>query len=272
MAGFYRRDLKMSDLFKVTGEAFVSELTKQQKENQDGVSLLDMFEIYVDIASKETNVLSKNDLRAVVYKQFSHYSDFDKIVSEVSATVSNVSTSTENVIKAMEKDDQLGLKHAFNELKSYQKRIFELEDKIYKDDLTLLKNRKYFLAKFLNYEGEFKESGLLIRLNICDFYTLNKEFGYATGDSTIKVLVKLLLTEFRGKVYQLIRYEGNEFLMFIDANDERVFTAGLQSIQDSLSSKKYQSHSGEIVQFNFEYIKKTFSINEDFESFRDKLL
>lgn len=244
----------MSELFSVGGKDFVAKLDEKFGQNEKGVTLVDIFETYIDMAASTTNMLDKNMLRALVFKQFKNYGDFDQQVQETAQTVSHISESTENVVNAIERNDTGAIKHAYNELKKYQKRIFELEENLFTDDLTKVLSRKYLFSKVLSHsQFTFKEDGVLFAMGIDNLEQINDTYGPSVADSALKKFSQTVDTALKQRGTQLIRYTGNEFIALTTPEQKKDIDVALKLLQKSFQTKKFKAPNDQSLQFNFHY-------------------
>lgn len=242
----------------------------ERLENSETATIVDLFETYVDVASKEIDMLPKNELRGMIFKQFKHYSDFDETVMESAKTISGVKNTTENVMTAIDKNDTVSLKHAYNELKKYQKRISELEDEMFRDEQTGLLNRKYLFANKLEANYLFKSSGAMFVLSVSDFETLNAQYGHKTGDSIITLFANTMTKNINDEKVEFIRYTGNNFILLTPEANASAVVKKLKAIQAFFRAKKFKVLHHDIVQIGFEYIQYNYAKGDFFDTVLNK--
>jgi len=253
----------MSQLLRVTHSNFQKEMDKEYEETQE-ITSLDVFNTFIHTLNAETNLLSDDDLKALVFKQFKEYGDFDKTVQEVAENVSNIKETTDAAINAIDQNDKTALKSAYSQLKDYQKQIFKLEEDMYTDDTTGAYNRKFLFNRKLNKDKSFKTDGKLMHLSVSNFYQINKEHGHASGDAVIKFISKILQKELQSIKVKLIRYVGVQFIA-LSKNDlsqqaDEIFKRTVKLIQ----SKKFKTHSGEILNIELTYKCSSYAKNQQF--------
>lgn len=85
------------------------------------------------------------------------------------------------------------------------------------DGLTGLSNRKFFLIKLYNsvkMSLTHKKKGALIYIDIDNFKSINRNFGYHVGDCILKAFAQSITT-LLGEHGELFRIEGDEFVILI---------------------------------------------------------
>lgn len=105
-----------------------------------------------------------------------------------------------------------------------------LDEKIYRDVLTGAYNRRY-------YEDELKtttDPGGVAMIDLDDFKLYNDTFGHNAGDAALSTVVEQIRSCIR-KSDSLIRYGGDEFLLFLPGVEEDTFIQKLRQIQKKIN-------------------------------------
>ncbi|GGO72632.1 GGDEF domain-containing protein [Bowmanella pacifica] len=95
--------------------------------------------------------------------------------------------------------------------------IAKLKDEAYTDNLTGLKNRRFFKrisTSLFSSAKRYQFSICVILADIDDFKALNDEFGHAEGDMAIRLVADTLKSIVRAEDV-LVRFGGEEFLILI---------------------------------------------------------
>ncbi|MDR2610854.1 MAG: diguanylate cyclase [Clostridiales Family XIII bacterium] len=99
----------------------------------------------------------------------------------------------------------------------YEKNIDKLKGQVYKDELTDLFNRRYFIEQVPGQLDRARRSGTpvsLIILDIDHFKRVNDTFGHPAGDEILKNFANKLKKAVR--VYDIVvRFGGEEFAVFM---------------------------------------------------------
>lgn len=260
----------MSELLSIKHSSFADAM-KEKFESDQNITSVDVFDTFVSTLSQETNVLSKEKLQGLVFRQFKSYGDFDKTMEEMAQNVSDIKQSTHDVITAIDTKDTGALKNAYDQLKSYEARIQKLEEDIYTDELTGIYNRKYLLNHELDKESKFKTDGTLIHININNFAQINKEHGHEAGDAVLKFVSKMCQKNLRSLGIHLIRYLG---IQFIAISKEHVSNKAVKSCRqtiDTIMSKKFKTHNGEVLNIDLQILEAKIKKGEEFQSVYENL-
>jgi len=254
----------MSKLLAIEYSKLKEEMDSKFDPDQNLTSV-DVFDVFVSALHKITNVLKEEDLKPLVFKQFKEYGDFDKKMQAVVEHVTAARKSTEAAITAIDSSDTPALKSAYAQLKDYQQRIYELEEDMYTDDVTGVYNRKYLVSHELDQDEAFKHDGALIRVSVNNFAQINKEHGHESGDIVLKFVSKMLQKNLAAIGVQLVRYMGVQFMVVakegVSAKVQEVFKDTVELVL----SKKFKTHSGEILTIELQLDKKIFKKGEKFQ-------
>lgn len=260
----------MAELLKVKVEELEAEID-QRFGKTDSVNSMDLFECFVDCVAKTTNVLGPDDLRGLVFRQFRSYSDYDKSMHEVAQNVSGIQKSTQDAISAIDQNDSSALKSAYDQLKDYQKRISELEESMYTDDLTGVFTRKHLMNRELVDSSKFKTDGLLIEISISNFAQINKDYSHEAGDAVLKFVAKLLQKNLKKVGVNIVRYMGVQFIALCRSE---LAVKAEQVIDESmhlLTTKTFKTHDGEILTMELNKDMKEYKKGQDFKAVYEHL-
>ena len=131
-------------------------------------------------------------------------------------------------ISAFRVDDELGNTVCFVEMKRNVSEFLKLleqtnaekerlDKKVKNDFLTGVYNRMGFLAKI-----EEKIGGTIAFVDIDKFKDINDMFGHAIGDETLKSVANIISSNLRSSDI-ICRWGGEEFILWIDANEMTAF-------------------------------------------------
>lgn len=241
----------MSELLSIKHSSFTNEM-QSLFEKEQTITSINVFDTFVHALSKDTNVLSEEKLKGLVFRQFKSYGDFDETMLEVAQSVSDIKQSTQNAMTAIDKEDSGALKSAYEQLKNYEERILKLEEDIYTDDLTGIYNRKYLINHDLDKEGEFKVDGSLLHISISNFAQINKEHGHEAGDSVLKFVSKICQKNLQGLNIHLVRYLGVHFIAIAKIGVSAKAALTCKDTVDMILSKKFKTHDGEVLEIGLE--------------------
>ncbi|MBI4591707.1 MAG: diguanylate cyclase [Candidatus Rokubacteria bacterium] len=106
------------------------------------------------------------------------------------------------------------LDHAYKELEASNSRLKEFS---FKDDVTGLYNRRFFLVRLeeeVNRCRRFNHPVSVVLLDLDGYKVINDELGHAAGDETLRQVAQLLLKHSRG-INVICRYGGDEFAVLL---------------------------------------------------------
>ncbi len=260
----------MAKLLTITHAAFKEEMDAHFSEDQ-AITSLDVFDAFVAALEKDTNVLDSKALKALVFNQFKSYGDFDKIMNEVAQRLTEINESTGDAIKSSDNKDTGALTEAYSKLKVYQKRIDELEQDMYTDDVTGVYNRKYLLNHELAKDETFKAEGHLMRITINNFLSINKEHGHESGDAVLKFVAISLEKRLKSIGIHLIRSEGIRFIALVKPIVSKKAEKVFEETVNKILKQKFKTHAGKILNIEVQFAQHAFNKGENFHTVYDNL-
>lgn len=116
-------------------------------------------------------------------------------------------------------------------------------ERIFRDSLTGLYNRAYldYLLKKYSRRKKNLVSGIMLDLN--DFKRINDEFGHAVGDEAL-INAASILKKVVGELGLVIRYAGDEFIIFVNSQDDAVIEDVMNRARAAL--RKFNEVSGAV--------------------------
>lgn len=199
----------------------------------------------------------KNDENKVFMKFFNFYLSYINEKVMINNTLYKLTNIKENsnllgeligvsVISGLLILSLLTLKNISKRTKNKFKKHLTKEEKLkYIDMLTSLKNRNY-LNDNINVWDEseiYPQAVIVVDLN--DISYINDNYGHAEGDEVIKEAANILIKNQLPNT-EIIRTNGNEFLVYLVGYDERQVVAHLKKLNKELRDLKhgYGSASG----------------------------
>lgn len=122
----------------------------------------------------------------------------------------------------------------------------ELRDKTSRDELTGLMNRQA-ASRLLNYTPAMS----LAVLDLNNLKTINDRLGHLAGDAAIRAVGQALLTAFAGQNLVLVRWGGDEFMVY--SSQGRDMTPSLHAAQEALSKIELDAHGRRSQSPSFSY-------------------
>ena len=102
---------------------------------------------------------------------------------------------------------------------------------LYRDPLTNAYNRRYYTEQsesFANAEG-------VAMIDVDNFKAVNDTYGHQAGDETLRLIVRGIIDCIRSSDI-LIRYGGDEFLLFFPSIPSDIFASRLEEIRRRVES------------------------------------
>jgi len=260
----------MAELLCIKHNDFADEL-KKQFDADEKITSVNLFDTFVQVLSNETNVLSPEKLKGLVFRQVKVYGDFDVTMTEVADNISGIKQSTQEALSAIDSKDTNALRSAYEQLKSYEERILKLEEDIYTDETTGIYNRKYLANHELDKEGKFKTKGTLIHISITNFAQINKTHGHESGDAVLRFVSKMCQKTLSSLGINLVRYVGVQLVAVskeaVSKNAVKMCTKTI----DVILGKKFKSNSGSALTIELEIVDVNVEQGEDFQKVYENL-
>jgi diguanylate cyclase (GGDEF)-like protein len=142
---------------------------------------------------------------------------------------------------AIKDNDQNALENVKKQMTSLQEKIKHLEEQIYIDELTKVKNRKWLFDMALK-DDKFINSGSLSFIDLDRFKVINDSYGHLAGDKVL-FLIGSLLRKLEDS--EIVRYGGDEFLVISYKHNMEDLNKFLTSINESFihKSMKFQENT-----------------------------
>ena len=156
------------------------------------------------------------------------------------------------------------------------KLIFSTENKMFLDPLTGLYNRHY-LSKIslLEDSGDYF---YVVFADIDFFKKVNDTYGHDAGDEVLVNFANLLKHSFKFSQDKILRWGGEEFVIFIKVKDKEIFTDNilkekLEKIKDKIENMVINNNSDQIqITASFGVCTNTSLLLEERISFSDQAL
>ncbi len=112
----------------------------------------------------------------------------------------------------------------------------EINDKIYKDSLTQVMNRKYFDDKLASQNCQ-----AVVMADIDFFKDVNDNYGHQCGDAALAAVASILSTSVRN-MDRVVRYGGDEFLITFKGINHEVLRTRLEQMRAKAEKIKLQDY------------------------------
>jgi len=122
-----------------------------------------------------------------------------------------------------------------DENKDLQKEVEELKKRLYTDALTGLYSRHWLED---NEERLLEENNYIILTDIDHFKQINDEYGHDKGDEVLKTVADLIKSL---DIENIVRWGGEEFVIFIELDDEEDLKELLELIRNTVEEETKQT-------------------------------
>ncbi|MCX8094740.1 MAG: GGDEF domain-containing protein [Caldisericia bacterium] len=183
--------------------------------------------------------------------------DQTDIIRDYSKVIANLKFEQERLLK-----ESAELSNEIARLnRELLKKTKELEFLSYHDHLTNAYNRKYldeFGISDYKRAVRYDEDLSVVFIDIDNFKHINDKYGHNFGDEVLKNFVKIVKNLIRNDIDKLIRYGGDEFLLFLINTNKEQGENIIKRIEDILNKNNIYISYGIVNIKNF----KELNLNE----------
>ena len=192
----------------------------------------------------------------------------NKLMDETLKGMEKLSQATTDAQKAIIDKDEEELSVILSQVDEMKNEIALLIGQLYQDSLTKLTNKKWIYDRYLNGSENMQNNGILVNININDFKYINDTYGEIVGDSALVYISRFLAKKLKEEQieYELVRFGGDDFIIFITDNILSDIKSFLSNIRSQLLNLSLKSKSGHIFKIIFSYGIVPFKINEKFHT------
>lgn len=163
-------------------------------------------------------------------------SDQTDIIRDYSKVIANLKFEQERLLKESAK--------LSNEIARLNRELLkntkELEFLSYHDHLTNAYNRKYldeFIISDFKRAIRYDEDLCIVFIDIDNFKTINDKYGHNFGDEVLKNFVNTIKNSIRNDIDKLIRYGGDEFILFLINTNKENGEKIIRRLENKLNEK-----------------------------------
>lgn len=127
--------------------------------------------------------------------------------------------------------------------------ISDLSDKVRRDDLTGVYNRRYInniLPKEIEMSRSKEEQSTIIMIDVDNFKQINDRYGYVAGDLVLQELAHTMICHIRKDYDWVARYGGDEFLIFLRNTDKEIANKVINNLRSTLDEKYFSFKNAKI--------------------------
>lgn len=193
-----------------------------------------------------------------------------KIIETSKHCIERIEQNVESTILAIERKNLSEVALLKEELHKISVQIKMLSRELFTDELTKTYNRKWMFTEFLEKEKYLPFNGAFVFIDLNDFKGINDEFGHHVGDNALTYFVNHLNNELMHSniEFKLIRFAGDEFILFLKDVTHTVAENNMALIEKDLVTKKFKPANKDKDRFfklSFSYGVKMFLKGESIE-------
>lgn len=186
------------------------------------------------------------------------------IITQTKSSCNTLSDITNETYEAINTQDSEKITTLKRKVETLQEELLRLERKLYQDKLTLAFNKQWIIERKLDSELKFNNSGILALVNLDGFSKVNDKYGYDVGNK----ILKFLAGEFLKSINEVVRFEGDEFLIFFDLQNVESVKNYLDRFRWALKNKFFNS-KGKMFTISFSFGVCDFKKNQLFQDILD---
>lgn len=236
--------------------------TLKKLKNQEIILPEDYANYFLQFA-KELKI-DVNDTNSILDGIHANEEKYNNIVKQTNSNLKLFSKSTNEAQIAIQNKDSSSLAKIETNILEMQEQINFLQNELFTDSLTKVKNRKWLFDSFLKNEV-FTCTGQLAFIDLNNFKTINDTHGHIMGDQVLKFLADFLKKELKDINVSVVRYAGDEFIVINKQVLKEDFDSRMKQTQAKLSSLKLKSKKVSNLSFSFSYGISEFNDNDNFD-------
>ncbi|WP_345971268.1 hypothetical protein WCX72_05160 [Sulfurimonas sp. HSL1-6] len=147
-----------------------------------------------------------------------------------------------------------------------------LRTHLFSDDITPAKNRLWLYKQKLNARQGFNDEGYLVSLRIQDYGTIVDEYDSIIGNRVLMLVCSYVIEFLKMQQvnFEIARYGGGDFLLFMHHIDEGGVDALLVNMQNGAANHTFK-HRSRIFGLTFDAASIRYLENEPFATVMEQL-
>lgn len=166
----------------------------------------------------------------------------------------------DDALDAMLNNNTDKLINVIEETRRLKEELSHLHKIIYEDSLTHVFNRQWFDDNYVLSDSSprFKNSGVLVLVDMNDFKMINDTYGHVIGDKVLHYMAQSL----KGTGGKVVRYGGDEFMILFESNEsEKVIANKIEKIFAHFQKVSFK-HEEHTFKIGFAYGVATFKTDD----------
>ena len=143
---------------------------------------------------------------------------------------------------------------------------------LFSDDITKCQNRLWIYKYKLSDHDTFNDFGFIVSFKISDYESILKEYDSNVANKLLKLVSDYTIgyMDENHLNYDLVRYEEDNFLIFIHSLNEDEVGEHVVNMQKSMSNYRFK-HGNRVFNLIFYFAVMQYIKNESFTSVLDQL-
>ena len=164
----------------------------------------------IDLNNKEF----EKELSETLLKDFNKIQDYMNLIIKNISDLKETSISAKEAIKAKDIDS---LDNAYKKMLLLEKELNVLNTKLFVDELTNTKNRKWIYKEFLDTNSNFKTDGTIILIDLKDFDYIKNEYGELISNNYLIFITNFIAIKLKEEkiVFEIARFLEDKFFIFV---------------------------------------------------------
>jgi diguanylate cyclase (GGDEF)-like protein len=226
------------------------------------------FKTFKEYADELDIDLSNGDENSEINQFLSkEVNEINKLMEETIINMDTFCEEANQAKKAILNNDTKELLNITTKIETLKQEMSKMLDNIFEDPIAKTNNTKWIYHNFLNNKEKLQDNYIVIYLNINRMTYINETYGEMIGNGTIKYVATLLKNKLGEEAlnFELARYYGDKFLVFISSNDLDRIKNIIYNIKLELMGTTLKSNSGNILKIKFSYGIDRFFQNTNFD-------
>ena len=213
----------------------------------------------------------KNEIENIIVDDFK---TIEKYMNSIMSNVSELKEETNNAKNAIINKDINSLNDIYKNMIKLEKEVKRLNNELFIDEETKIFNRKWIYTKFLDEEYLFRNNGVLLLIDVVDYFYVQKEYGELLAKNLIVFIINFINEKFKDEKYniQIARYFDDKIFVFILEEDFKEINNFIINIEKMLSIITLKSNSGLLIKANYKFHYDFFKSADESKKLFEKLL
>lgn len=193
------------------------------------------------------------------------YNTIESYMDSITQNVSLLSDCSKKAKNAILEKNIDALTDIYKKMNSLEKELGSLNKKLYADEITNSYNRKWIYSKFLNKESEFKDTGIVVLIDIVDYDYIKEAYKELIANNLLIFSTNFINKNLKEEKFdfKIARFFENKFLIFIENESRESINTTILNIQQKLLNTTLKSNSGLLIKANYNFSIENYTKGQD---------